>query len=89
MKHYTYMVRCADGSLYTGYATDVARRVAEHNGEAGHTGSKYTRARRPVVLVYQEAHASRSEAQKREAAIKQLTRLQKEGLCETESCPRR
>lgn len=75
--YFVYIVRCSDGTLYTGYTTDVERRVAEHN--AG-TGAKYTRGRRPVRLVYKEAHASVSEAMQREYAIKQLRRRQKEAL---------
>lgn len=71
-----YIVRCADGSFYTGITTDVARRVAEHNG-TGRAGARYTRARRPVVLVYQEAATNRSEAGRREYQIKQLTRREK------------
>ena len=66
---YVYMLRCADESLYTGIATDIEARVAKHNtGKA----AKYTRSRRPVVLVYQETAADRSTAQRREAEIKQL-----------------
>ncbi|ODU35167.1 MAG: endonuclease [Thiobacillus sp. SCN 63-374] len=75
-----YMLRCADGSLYTGITTDLARRVAEHNG-AGGLGARYTRSRRPVQLVYAEAAASRAEAARREAAIKQLDRAGKLALC--------
>lgn len=75
-----YMLRCADGSLYTGITTDVARRVAEHNG-AGGPGARYTRSRRPVRLVYVEAAANRAEAARREAAIKQLDRAGKLALC--------
>ena len=70
------MVRCADGSLYTGIARDVARRVAEHNSN-DELAANYTRARRPVVLVYQEKQDTRSEASKREYAIKQLGRKEK------------
>lgn len=73
------MVRCADGTLYTGVARDAARRLTQHNGETP-GGAKYTRARRPVRLVYQEPASSRSRAQKREAAIKKLSRRQKEAL---------
>lgn len=76
-----YLVRCADGSLYTGVATDVARRVAEHN--AG-TGARYTRARGPVALVHQEPARDRSAAQRREAAIKRLPRPLKERLARGE-----
>jgi putative endonuclease len=69
-----YLLRCADGSLYTGVTTDVRRRCRQHN--AG-TASRYTRARRPVRLVYQEAHPHRGSALRREAAIKRLSRRQK------------
>ena len=72
-----YIVRCADRSLYTGVATNVAARVATHN--AG-KGAKYTRGRRPVRLVYQECAGSRSAALKREHAIKRLTRAAKQRL---------
>ena len=68
---FVYMVRCADGSLYTGIAKDVARRLRQHN--AG-TASRYTRSRLPVELVYQEAHPGQSSALKREAAIKAMDR---------------
>jgi predicted GIY-YIG superfamily endonuclease len=71
---FVYLLRCADGSLYTGIAKDVDRRCQQHN--AG-TASRYTRSRLPVVVVYQEVHASRSLALRREAAIKALTRRQK------------
>jgi putative endonuclease len=74
-----YIVRCADGTLYTGIARDVARRVAEHNTNSKLAAS-YTRARRPVALVYQEAAATRSAAGKREYAIKQLSRQHKQAL---------
>ena len=74
-----YILRCADGSLYTGIATDVERRLAEHNG-AGRSGARYTRARRPVVLVYREAADSRAAACRREAAIKRLGKADKERL---------
>ena len=74
-----YIVRCADGSLYTGIATDVARRVDEHNAN-NLLAARYTRARRPVVLVSQEAAASRSAAGKREYELKQMSREEKEAL---------
>ncbi|WP_338726731.1 GIY-YIG nuclease family protein [Haladaptatus sp. DJG-WS-42] len=77
--HYVYVVECADGSLYTGYTTDVTRRVEEHN--AG-TGAKYTRGRRPVELVHTEQFASKSRAMSREYEIKQFSRTQKERLLE-------
>lgn len=76
---FVYMVRCADGSLYTGYAEDVQRRVAVHN--AG-KGARYTRARRPVTLAYQAAFADRAAAQREEARLKRLTRAQKCALCQ-------
>ena len=76
---YVYMVRCADDTLYTGIARDVQRRVDEHNG-TGACGARYTRARRPVALVYQEGVAGRSQAARREHSIKRLTRRQKEAL---------
>jgi putative endonuclease len=76
---HVYLVRCADGTLYTGVAIDVAARVAQHNGTlAG--GARYTRARRPVKLLYRELAANRSAACKREYAIKQLTRREKLAL---------
>jgi putative endonuclease len=74
-----YIVRCAYGSFYTGIAKDVARRVAEHNS-TGPLAANYTRARRPVVLVYREAAATRSAAGKRESQIKKMSRQQKEVL---------
>ena len=74
-----YIVRCADGSLYTGIAKDVVRRVGEHNGD-GRLGARYTRARRPVVLVYEESCESRSQAAGREHEIKCLSRAEKEIL---------
>jgi putative endonuclease len=70
-----YLLECADGTLYTGVTTDIARRLAEHN--EGEKGAKYTRARRPVKVVYEETCASRSEAQKREAEIRKLSRAAK------------
>ena len=71
---FVYMVRCADGSLYTGIAKDVARRCRQHN--AG-TASRYTRSRFPVEPVYREADHTRSSALKREAAIKAMDRRSK------------
>jgi putative endonuclease len=74
-----YIVRCADDSLYTGITNDLEKRLSAHN-----TGiaSKYTRARRPVGLTYAEKHHDRSEASKREAAIKRLSRQAKLSLIE-------
>ncbi len=74
---FVYVLQCADRSLYTGISNDVIRRCEQHN--AG-TASRYTRGRLPVTLVYKEARASRSEALKRELAIKALTREEKESL---------
>lgn len=75
--HYVYVLECADGSLYTGYTTDVERRLAEHR--AGE-GARYTRGRTPVELVHAESYATRSEALTREHAVKQLSRAEKERL---------
>ncbi|ARJ14840.1 MULTISPECIES: GIY-YIG nuclease family protein [Staphylococcus] len=76
-KHFVYIVQCKDYSLYTGYARDVEARIKQHNlGK----GAKYTKARRPVVLVYQEMYDTKSEALKREYEIKQLSRKQKLAL---------
>ncbi len=78
-----YMLRCADGSLYTGVTTDTARRVAEHNGTLAGKGARYTRVRRPVELVWQEGGHDRSSALKREYALKKLRKADKERLiCE-------
>lgn len=74
-----YVLRCADGCLYTGVTTDLQRRLAQHNGErAG--GPRFTRGRRPVELLWQEAAPDRAAAQRREAAIKQLPRSAKLAL---------
>ncbi|MFC6731352.1 MULTISPECIES: GIY-YIG nuclease family protein [unclassified Haladaptatus] len=78
--HFVYMLECGDGTLYTGYTTDVARRVEEHN--AG-TGAKYTRGRTPVELVYTESFETKSGAMSREYEIKQFSRARKERLVES------
>lgn len=83
-KHYIYILRCSDDSLYTGYATDIERRLLEHNGESKIDGAKYTRGRRPVRLLYSESFKTRSEALKREAAIKKLSRAEKANLAKKE-----
>ena len=75
--HHVYVLECADGSFYTGYTTDVQRRVAEH--DAG-DGAKYTRGRTPVELVHTESYGSRSAAMSREAEIKGFSRARKERL---------
>ena len=74
---FVYILRCGDGTLYTGITTDLARRCRQHN--AG-TASRYTRCRRPLIPVYQETLPSHSLALKREAAIKALSRRQKLSL---------
>jgi predicted GIY-YIG superfamily endonuclease len=71
---WVYILRCGDGTLYTGIALDVAVRLAQHR--AG-TGAKYTRGREPLELVYQEAAPSRAWATRREAAIKRCSREEK------------
>ncbi len=73
-----YIVRCRDGSYYTGITTDLTRRIAEHNSLAG--GAKYTRPRRPVTLVYWEAASSRATAAQREHRIKTLPLVGKNRL---------
>ena len=78
---FVYILRCVDGTFYTGITTDVARRVAEHNGNDS-LGARYTRSRRPVSLAHVEEVASRAEAARREAAIRKLGRAGKAGLCE-------
>ena len=75
--HCVYVLRCADDTLYTGYTTDVERRVAEHG--AGE-GAKYTRGRTPVELVHLEQHVSKSAALRREHEIKSRSRAEKEAL---------
>jgi putative endonuclease len=75
---HVYILRCADGSLYTGITTDPDRRLREHN--TGATGARYTRARRPVTLFYLETAADRAEASRREQAIKRLRRADKLAL---------
>lgn len=82
MEHtnYTYIVKCSDGTLYTGWTTDLDRRIRAHNSKKG---AKYTRSRTPVVLVYYEAHDTREEAMSREYYIKHLTRDDKIKLIES------
>ena len=78
--NYTYILKCKDDSLYTGWTNDLKKRITSHN--AG-KGAKYTKARRPVELVYYEEFHTREEAMKREYAIKQLSRKEKEALIKT------
>lgn len=72
---YIYVVEYADKSFYTGYTTDIVRRIKLHNAKKG---AKYTRARGPVTLVYFEEYETKSEATKAESSFKKLTRMQKE-----------
>ena len=75
--NWVYILRCGDGSLYTGWTYDLPRRLAAHQSGKG---GKYTRSHLPVVLAYQEALATPEEARKREWAIKQLSRREKLAL---------
>lgn len=75
--NYTYILKCADGTYYTGWTVDLEKRVGLHNSGKG---AKYTRSRRPVELVYYEMYEDRREAMRREYAIKQLTREKKQML---------
>jgi uncharacterized protein YdhG (YjbR/CyaY superfamily)/predicted GIY-YIG superfamily endonuclease len=77
MMFYTYILECADGSFYTGWTDDIEKRLHAHNIGSG---SKYTRTRLPVVLKYNETYGTKSEAMRRECAIKKLTRSQKSAL---------
>ena len=77
MSWYVYMLRCGDGTLYTGCTTDVTRRLVAHQKGVG---AKYTRSRLPVELVYQEEQPDRSAALRREAAVKKLSRPEKLAL---------
>jgi predicted GIY-YIG superfamily endonuclease len=86
MPWFVYVVRCGDGSLYTGIAVDVEARVSVHNDGRG---ARYTRSRRPVKLVYVERRRSRSSALKRELAIKALERLEKLALVAAQSPARK
>ena len=84
MVYSLYIVECADGSYYTGIATDVERRISEHNGDKSPgsrgRGARYTAPRRPVSLVFAAHFQTRSDALKAEARIKRLTRSQKQQL---------
>ncbi|HIY19014.1 MAG TPA: GIY-YIG nuclease family protein [Candidatus Blautia avistercoris] len=75
--NYTYLVRCADGTFYTGWTNNLEKRMKTHNEGKG---AKYTRGKRPVELVYYEGYKTREEAMKREYEIKQLSRQEKEKL---------
>lgn len=82
--NYTYMVRCADGTLYTGWTTSLEKRMKAHNG--GKNGARYTKSRQPVELVYYEGFQTKNEAMKRECEIKSLTRNEKLALADF-GCP--
>ncbi len=77
MKNYVYIIKCADNTYYTGWTTNIEKRIKDHNNG---NGAKYTKSRRPVTLMYLETLETKSLALKREYAIKQLTRKQKEEL---------
>ncbi|MCI8453257.1 MAG: GIY-YIG nuclease family protein [Lachnospiraceae bacterium] len=77
--HYTYLLECADQTFYCGWTNDLVKRMTAHNAGCG---AKYTRSRRPVRLVYYEEFSTKSEAMRREAAIKRLKRKEKEALIE-------
>lgn len=84
MRNYTYILRCGDGSLYTGWTNHLKKRLEDHNlGK----GAKYTRAHLPVILVYYEVFGTKEEAMKREASIKKLSRSQKERLIASRPAP--
>lgn len=82
MSGYTYMLRCADDTLYCGWTSDLTARLAAHNSGKG---AKYTRGRGPVTLVYSELFDTQSEAMRREAALKKLSRAQKLALIERQN----
>lgn len=77
--NYTYILKCNDGTLYTGWTNNLEKRLKDHNDGKG---AKYTKTRRPVELAYYEEFESKEEAMKREYAIKQLSRKQKEKILE-------
>ncbi|MBP3690296.1 MAG: GIY-YIG nuclease family protein [Schwartzia sp.] len=79
MTAYAYIVECADGTLYSGWTNDLEKRIAAHN--AGQ-GAKYTRSRRPVTLRYYEEFEDKSEALRRECALKKMSRAKKQALIE-------
>lgn len=81
IKNYTYMLLCADGTYYTGWTNQIRKRIQAHNSGKG---AKYTKGRGPLKLVYLEISDTKEAAMKREAAIKKLTRREKEALIQTE-----
>lgn len=84
--NWVYILECRDGTLYTGWTNDLEHRLEAHQSGRG---AKYTRGRRPLRLVYQEKHASKSEAMKREYAIKKMSRPEKLALIRGEGVARR
>jgi len=84
--YHVYILECSDKTLYTGWTYNLEKRIQEHNN--GKDGAKYTRARRPVRFVYAETCSSISEALKREAQIKKLSRGEKLEMIEVASCQR-
>ena len=82
--NYAYILRCGDGSYYAGWTNDLKKRLEDHNLGRG---AKYTRAHLPVILVYYESFETKAEAMKREAAIKKLSRSQKERLIASRPAP--
>lgn len=82
--NYAYILRCGDGSYYAGWTNDLKKRLEDHNLGRG---AKYTRAHLPVILVYYESFETKAEAMRREAAIKKLSRPQKERLIASRPVP--
>jgi putative endonuclease len=78
--NYTYMVQCADGSVYTGWTNCLQKRLKSHN--EGKSGAKYTKAKRPVSFLYYETFQTKEEAMRREYQIKQLSRKEKLALAD-------
>jgi putative endonuclease len=81
MNYFVYILLCADNTLYTGYTTDIQKRLSAHNSSKA--GARYTKVRRPVTLVHSESFPTKSEALKREYALKQLSRAEKLLLIKT------
>lgn len=80
--NYTYILECKDGTYYTGWTNNLEKRLKDHNDGKG---AKYTKTRRPVVLIYHEIFETKEEAMRREYAIKHMTRKEKEELIHNES----
>lgn len=85
MSYFVYILECSDKTLYTGITKDVNKRLEEHN--SNEKGAKYTKARRPVKLLYEESSLNRSTASKREYEIKKFTKLQKLQLIKKDTSP--